>query len=78
MLGCLWEDIGFPDDYFEGEFLPEWFDDPFVKRIVKEVDSSDVIGANKIVSPVLGDISCNSLSTGCKNLIIAHKCDGFC
>ncbi len=75
VCGCILDDIGFPDAYFDNMYYDEWFDDPIVKQIVKDIDKSDVISANNIISPVLGLINCLELSTGCKNLIIAYKTD---
>lgn len=72
-MGRTIEDIGYPDDYFAAEYYDEWFEDPVVKQMVKSVDKSEVLGANNIISPVLGPINCMQLSTGVKNLIIAYK-----
>lgn len=72
--------VGLPDDedckikqIFYGQYEDEWFDDPFVKRMVKEIDNSEVISANLIQSPVLGPISCEKLSGGVKVLIMLYK-----
>lgn len=74
-MGKKIKDIGYPDDYFVAEYYDEWFDDPIVKQMVKDIDKSEVYGANNIISPVLGPINCMQLSTGVKNLIIAYKTD---
>ena len=42
--------------YFDGVFEPEWFDDPLVKEMVKDVDDSEVVGPYLIISPVIVEI----------------------
>ena len=64
-------------DYFDVRYKQEWFDDEFVKYIVKEIDDSDAIGGDVIKSPVLGTIPPRELSTGCKTLISIYKTDEY-
>lgn len=61
------------DMVFRGNYEDEWFDDPFVKEMVKNVDNSEVVSANLIISPVLGPISYERLSGGVKVLIMLYK-----
>ena len=72
-FGELKGEIKHPDSYFDNVFEDTWFDDPFVKAMVLSVDRTEVISAFNMVSPVLGGINYNSLSTGVKNLILAYK-----
>lgn len=58
---------------FRANYEDEWFEDSFVKRIVMEVDKSEVISANLIISPVLGAISPERISGGSKILIMLLK-----
>lgn len=69
------EVITMPSGYFDNTFEEEWFDDPLVKRMVLDVDKSEVFSAYSIKSPVLGAMSCEKLSGGVKNLILAYKLD---
>lgn len=57
------------DAYFNNIYKDNWFDNEDVKRIVKDVDGSDVVSANLIQSPVLGPIGPDKLSGGTKVLI---------
>ena len=50
------------DAIFHGNYEDEWFDDIFVKDLVMEIDKSEVVSANLIISPVLGPISKASLN----------------
>lgn len=72
-MGKIIKDIGYPDDYFAATYDDAWSDDPFIKQMIKDIDKSEVFGANNIISSVLGPINCMQLSTGVKNLIIAYK-----
>ena len=56
--------------YFDSVFEREWFDDDLVRKMVKDVDKSDVIGGAVIDSPVLGLITPRELSGGVKTLIL--------
>lgn len=58
---------------FHGNYVDEWFDDPFVKELVMEIDESEVISPYLIISPVLGPISYERLSGGVKVLIMLYK-----
>lgn len=65
------------DSFFNHCYRPEWFEDDLVKRIVKDVDKSDVLSQHCIQSPVLGQISPRTLSGGTKTLILLLKRDNF-
>lgn len=60
--------------YFNFMKKREWFDDPFVRRVIKEIDKSEVINGEYIESPVFGGISPDRLSSGTKALILM-RCD---
>lgn len=65
--------IDYINMYFNGNFEREWFDDPMVRAMIKDVDKSDVICGSAIDSPVLGPISPRELSGGVKMLICMLK-----
>ena len=48
------------DTYFNNMYDDEWFDDPFVRNVVSEVDGSAVQDRQCILSPVLGQIPPNA------------------
>lgn len=68
-------EISHADMWFKLNYRDAWFNDDFVKAMVLSVDKSEVMAPRLIVSPVLGAISPNDLSTGVKNLIIAYETD---
>ncbi len=65
-----------PDLYFDNTYEEEWLEDPVSKEMVKDIDKSELVGPNLVISPVLGSISINRLSGGVKTLIqVAHDPD---
>lgn len=82
MLNILYGDVGenepqnfirFPQNDFNSLYKPDWFEDDFVKKIVKEVDRSEVIFPEVVMSPVFGAIPVVKLSGGAKALILVYK-----
>ena len=55
---------------FDAFFEDEWFNDPMVKEIIKDIDNSDAHSFRQIDSPVLGPISYRELSSGTLGLIM--------
>lgn len=56
--------------YFKYDYEDEWIIDPFVKEMIRDVDSSEVLDSGVIDSPVLGKIPPLNLSGGVKTLIL--------
>lgn len=56
--------------YFKYDYEDEWIVDPFVKKIILDVDHSTVLDSGVIDSPVLGKIPPLGLSGGVKTLIL--------
>ena len=63
--------------YFDNVYEDEWIEDPFVREMIQDVDSSTVISAHIIESPILGPITPKELSGGVKVLILMLKDDSF-
>ncbi len=63
--------------YFDNVYEDEWIEDPFVREMIQDVDSSAVLNAHIIESPVLGPITPKELSGGVKVLILMLKDDSF-
>ena len=59
-----------PDLFFDNTYEEEWLEENRSKEMVKDVDRSDLIGANLVISPVLGSIPVVRLSGGVKTLIL--------
>jgi len=56
--------------YFKNTYEPEWFDSDLARRIIKDVDDSEVLSSECIKSPVLGQIPPERLSGGVKTLLL--------
>lgn len=63
--------------YFDNVYEDEWIEDFFVREMIQDVDSSTVLSAHIIESPVLGPITPKELSGGVKVLILMLKDDSF-
>lgn len=63
--------------YFDNVYEDEWIEDPFVKEMIQDVDSSTVLSAHIIESPILGPITPKELSGSVKVLILMLKDDSF-
>ena len=62
-----------PDLYFDNTYEDEWLRDERSIEMVKDVDRSELVSPNLVVSPVLGSIPVSRLSGGVKTLIqVAH------
>ena len=73
VYGEVDEAISDPDTYFNHTYSKKWFDDPFVKEMVRAVDKLEVLSSHAIESPVLGIIPTTRLSGGEKALILIYK-----
>ena len=66
--------------YPAGGYFRTWIEydvltEDFPKKVIKEIDKSDVVGSQLIISPVLGPISPDRISGGSKALIILYCTD---
>lgn len=74
--------------YFNRKKKKEWFNNPNVKRVIKNIDNTLAIKDEYLESPVFGGMSPERLSTGCKAVILlevlqepnvyATKCGNNC
>lgn len=62
--------------FFKNRYKDSWITDEFAREVIKSIDDSEVINANTISSPVLGNISPLQLSGGVKTLILMKNCPG--
>jgi hypothetical protein len=58
-----------PDLFFDNTYEDSWLEDPQSKQMVADIDHSELVGPNLVISPVLGSISITRLSGGVKTLI---------
>lgn len=63
--------------YFDIVKKKEWFADLFVRKVIKDIDKSEVISGEYIESPVFGGMSPDKLSSGTKALILMKMCPEY-
>lgn len=67
------DDIFNINQYFNLFYREDWITDDFAVEAIKEIDKSEVIDRNLIISPVLGHIPPEKLSGGVKALLIMRN-----
>ncbi len=55
---------------FDNTYEPKWLEDTMAKKIIKDIDHSEVVSGECIESPVLGQIPPTKLSGGTKTLLL--------
>lgn len=60
---------------FEGILDDKYLETDFSKRVVREIDNSELVNRNLVISPVLGSISTRRISGGAKGVICAMYLD---
>ena len=61
--------------YFNNVLEDKYLETDFAKKVVKEIDNSDLINKNLVISPVIGSIPPSMISGGSKALIILNFTD---
>ncbi len=67
-------DIISTSKYFNNSYTEEWLD-AWAERVIREVDSSELISEGMVKSPVLGPITIREISSGAKALITMNADD---
>lgn len=62
------EEIISTSKYFNNSYTEEWLDE-WAKRVIQEIDDSELISDGLVLSPVLGPITIREISGGAKALI---------
>lgn len=74
-FGHLDDELGIADGWFDNQLDDKYYCTEFSKRVVSEIDNSEIINENMVVSPVLGGIPITDISSGSKGLIIMKYTD---
>ena len=67
------EDVQYGPSWFKYNYKPDWLKDPFVQKMIREIDHSEYIDGLVINSPVFGPIPPERLSGGVKTLIMIYE-----
>ena len=62
--------------YFNFNKKKEWFNQPKVKEIIKNIDDTVAVKDEYLESPIFGGISPERLSCGCKAVILMEVLEG--
>lgn len=66
-------EVRYTDSYFNNNFQDEWMEDKLVKQMIRDIDGSDLVSAQIVLSPVLGAIPVTQISGGAKAVILMLK-----
>ncbi len=61
------------DTYFNNTYDKHWLNNELMKKIIKDIDKSEVVSPETINSPVLGQIPPMKLSGGVKTLMLIYN-----
>lgn len=61
--------------YFDNTYEEEWITDDFSRKVIKDIDESEVLGPNCIKHPIFGQIPTTHISGGTKSLILMNYTD---
>ena len=67
------EDVIYGPSWFRFNYIEEWFEDPFISKMMEDIDKSHYKGGQLIVSDLLGPIPPERLSGGLKTLVCIYK-----
>ena len=67
------DQVEYGPSWFKYNYKPEWLNDAFVQKMIKDVDNSEYVDGLVINSPVLGPIPPERLSGGVKTLIMIYE-----
>lgn len=59
--------------YFYNQYNKDWIMDDFARRVIKDVDSSEVYGPDEIENEVFGKFGAVELSAGVKTLLLIRN-----
>lgn len=71
--GDMEEAIFNTSDYFDVVYEDSWITSDFARKIIKDIDKSEVLGPNCIQSKVLGQIPPTSIAGGTKTLLLIYN-----
>ena len=72
-FGSLPDEIYNTEIYFENQYDPNWIMDEFAKRIIREIDESEVCTPDIIKNDIFGSFVPTELSAGVKTLLLIRN-----
>lgn len=74
-FGHTEDELSIADGWFDNQLSDEYYCTEFSKRVIKEIDNSEVVNENMVLSLVLGGIPITDISSGAKGLIVMKYTD---
>ena len=62
--------------YYANQYDKKWLTDEFAKRVIADIDESEVIGEDEIQNDIFGRFSSRDLSAGVKTLLLLKNNPG--
>ena len=72
-FGSLPDEIYNTEMYYENQYDPNWVMDDFAKRIIRDIDDSEVISPDVIRNDIFGSFASTELSAGVKTLLLIRN-----
>jgi len=69
-FGSKEEEIYNTEVYFSNQYDEKWVEDAFARKIISDIDSSEVVGTDAIKNDVFGVFKACDLSAGVKTLLL--------
>lgn len=74
-FGSMEGELRTADGWFDNQLPDEYYTTEFSKKVIKDVDKSDVLSVNVVDSPILGIIPITGISSGSKGVIVLRYTD---
>ena len=74
-FGSMEGELRTADGWFDNQLPDEYYTTEFSKKVIKDVDKSDVLSVNAVDSPILGIIPITGISSGSKGVIVLRYTD---
>ena len=74
-FGSMEGELRTADGWFDNQLPDEYYTTEFSKKVIKDIDKSDVLSVNAVDSPILGIIPITGISSGSKGVIVLRYTD---
>ncbi len=74
-FGSMEGELRTADGWFNNQLPDEYYTTEFSKKVINDIDKSEVLSINAVNSPVLGVIPITGISSGSKGVIVSRYTD---
>lgn len=72
-FGIRKDEIYNTDVYYQNQYEKSWITEDFARKIIADIDDSEVVGEDTIKNNIFDTFSSTELSTGVKTLLLIHN-----